>query len=182
MSTGRWTGRKVGLAAAIAASLLLPAPARAAGGPGAPGHGQAAPAPRAAPVRRPRVRRTSPYRPTAMPNRGTLFYASAWGVDRLRVAETASGNLIRFSYRVVEPARAQALADRNATAYLVGLRSRAVLQIPMLEKVGPLRQGGPALLGQEYWMTFSNRGQPVKRGDRVNVVIGAFHAEGLVVE
>jgi hypothetical protein len=31
-------------------------------------------------------------------------------------------------------------------------------------------------------MAFSNVGRRVKRGDRVNVVIGNFRAEGLVVE
>jgi hypothetical protein len=126
--------------------------------------------------------RTSPYRPVKMTERAKLFYSSAWGVDRLKVSSTASGNLIRFSYRVVDPGPAKALAEKSATPYLVGQRSRAVLQIPVMEKVGPLRQSGSARAGQEYWMTFSNKGQPVKPGDRVNVLIGAFRAEGLVVE
>ena len=30
-------------------------------------------------------------------------------------------------------------------------------------------------------MAFSNSGRPVKRDDRVNIVIGQFHAGGLVV-
>jgi hypothetical protein len=29
---------------------------------------------------------------------------------------------------------------------------------------------------------FSNKGDLIKRGDRVNVAIGMFHADGLVVE
>jgi hypothetical protein len=31
-------------------------------------------------------------------------------------------------------------------------------------------------------MAFSNPGRRVKRGDHVNVVIGSFHAENLVVD
>jgi hypothetical protein len=31
-------------------------------------------------------------------------------------------------------------------------------------------------------MAFSNPRRTVKRGDRVNVVIGQFHADGLLVE
>jgi hypothetical protein len=31
-------------------------------------------------------------------------------------------------------------------------------------------------------MAFSNKGRLVKRGDRVNVVIGKFRADGLVVD
>jgi len=36
--------------------------------------------------------------------------------------------------------------------------------------------------GKQYWMTFSNKGEPVHVGDRVSVVIGNFHADGLLVE
>jgi hypothetical protein len=56
------------------------------------------------------------------------------------------------------------------------------LVIPVMEKVGQLRQSQPPEAGRSYWMAFSNKGRPVKRGDRVGVVIGAFHADGLVVD
>jgi hypothetical protein len=36
--------------------------------------------------------------------------------------------------------------------------------------------------GKSYWMAFSNSGRLVRRGDRVNIVIGQFHADNLVVE
>jgi hypothetical protein len=45
-----------------------------------------------------------------------------------------------------------------------------------------LRQTATPEEGKSYWMAFSNKGRPVKRGDRVTVVIGHFRAEGLVVE
>jgi hypothetical protein len=51
-----------------------------------------------------------------------------------------------------------------------------------LEKVGQLRQSSTPIEGKVYWMAFSNKGGRVKRGDHVNVVIGNFHAEGLVVD
>lgn len=127
-------------------------------------------------------RKTSPYRPVKVTKRANLYYGGAWGVDRLKVSYTASGNLIRFSYHVLDPVKAKALAEKSATPYLIGQRSRAVLQIPVMDKVGALRQSGSAKAGQEYWMTFSNKGNLVKPGDRVNVLIGAFHADGLVVE
>lgn len=166
------------LAGPLAGSLLaLPALARAEEPPAT---ASAASAPRT--DRGAGVRKTSPHRPMKMTHRAKLYYAGAWGVDRLKVSSTASGNLIRFSYRVTDPELAKALGDRNATPYLLGQRSRAVLQIPVMEKVGPLRQRGSAKAGQEYWMTFSNKGNLVKPGDRVNVTIGSFHAEGLVVE
>jgi hypothetical protein len=36
--------------------------------------------------------------------------------------------------------------------------------------------------GKDYWVLFSNKGDLVKVGDRVDVVIGDFSATGLVVE
>jgi hypothetical protein len=56
------------------------------------------------------------------------------------------------------------------------------LVVPSLEKVGQLRQSSTPETGKSYWMAFSNKGRPVKRGHRVNVVIGHFHADGLVVD
>jgi hypothetical protein len=100
----------------------------------------------------------------------------------VKVSSTSSGNLIRFSYRVAEPERAKLLSDKASAPYLLGQRSHAVLQVPVMDKVGPLRQTAPPKVGQEYWMVFSNKGNLVKPGDRVNVMIGAFHADGLMVE
>jgi hypothetical protein len=109
-------------------------------------------------------------------------YVAAWGVDKLNVRYTASGNLIRFSYRVADAERAKALAAKTATPMLVGPRKGVVLQVPVMDKVGQLRQTATPQVGQEYWMVFSNKGNLVRQGDRVNVVIGAFHADGLMVE
>jgi hypothetical protein len=166
------------LAGALAGTLMvLPAVAHAADA-GAAAPGASGPRTSSSAV----APRTSPHRPMALGHRAKLYFAGAWGVDRLRVSSTASGNLIRFSYRVTDPALAKTLADSGATPYLLGLRSQAVLQIPVMEKIGPLRQKGSAEAGREYWMTFSNKGNLVRPGDRVNVMIGSFHADGLVVE
>jgi hypothetical protein len=56
------------------------------------------------------------------------------------------------------------------------------LSVPSLEKVGQLRQSSTPEEGKFYWMAFSNPGRRVKCGDRVDVVIGQFHADGLMVE
>lgn len=172
-------GRMAKLLAGCTAVSLLAAPVLVpADDPGA-----AAPAATAPQATRPAgARKKSPYRPVKMTKRAKLFYGGAWGVEGLKVSSTASGNLIRFSYKVVDPAKAKALGDKGATPYLIGERSRAVLQVPVMDKVGALRQAGSAKPGHEYWMTFSNKGNLVKPGDRVSVVIGSFHADGLIVE
>ena len=128
------------------------------------------------------ARKTSPYHPVKLTTNAKNYYVALWGVDKLKVSQTASGNLIRFSYRVTDPERAKVLGEKKATPYLLGQKSRALLQIPVMDKVGQLRQTGTPLVGQEYWMVFSNKGNLVKPGDRVNVMIGSFHADGLMVE
>ena len=125
--------------------------------------------------------KASPYRP-GVPDSAKGYLQAMWGVDNMLVRHMASGNLIRFSYRVTDPVRAKALGDKLATPLLYGQRSRALLHIPVMDKVGQLRQTGTAEAGREYWMVFSNKGNVVKPGDRVDVVIGSFHADGLMVE
>jgi hypothetical protein len=130
----------------------------------------------------PAARKASPYRTQKLTEKAKNYYVAAWGVDKLKVSYTSSGNLIRFSYRVADPERAKVLGDRKSTPYLLGQKSRALLQIPVMDKVGQLRQTGTPQAGQEYWMVFSNKGNLIKPGDRVNVMIGSFHADGLMVE
>ncbi|WP_254615575.1 hypothetical protein [Cupriavidus basilensis] len=142
-------------------------------------------APSAAPARAasPSARTSpSPYTPVKLPKHAKAYYDLYGGVKDLHVRRTASGNLIRFSYRVTDPWVAKVLSDKNATPYLFGRRSQALLQIPVMDKIGQLRQSGPLAVGQEYWMVFSNKGNLIRTGDRVNVMIGSFHIDGLVVE
>ena len=65
---------------------------------------------------------------------------------------------------------------------MIGERSHVMLQVPVMDKVGQLRQTSTVEKGKEYWMVFSNKGGFVKTGERVDVKIGSFHAEGLMVE
>lgn len=124
----------------------------------------------------------SPFRQQRESSKAQNFYVSRWGIQDLRVRSTNSGNLIRFSFRVVNADLAQALNDKHNSAALVSPRARVVLQVPVMEKVGPLRQAMAPEAGKEYWMVFSNKGNFVKPGDRVDVLIGSFHADGLMVE
>jgi len=142
---------------------------------GGAGHGAHATPAGAAPQK-------SPYRPVSVPKHAQNYYELYRGVDNLRVRRTASGNLLRFSFRVVHPEVAKVLGDKNATPYLLGQRSHVLLEIPVMDKIGQLRQTGQFAAGQEYWMLFSNKGNLIKAGDRVSILIGAFHIDGLVVE
>jgi len=109
------------------------------------------------------------------------YYRRRWGIDNIIVKETASGSLIRFSFRVVEADKAKILNDKKATPYLIDEKNGLALQIPEVDQVGQLRQVAAPQNGREYWMTFSNKGRQVKAGSHVTVKIGTFRAEGLVV-
>ena len=125
---------------------------------------------------------TSPYTPDRFAGRAGLTYRLIWGIDAISVRLIESGDLVRFSYRIVDPAKARVLNDKQTAATLDDPKSGVSLVVPTLEKVGQLRQTSTPEAGRSYWMTFSNKGHHVVRGDRVDVVIGAFHANNLVVD
>ena len=114
--------------------------------------------------------------------RAERYYEGVWGISELRVKSAESGELIRFNYRVVDPQKAAALNDKRAEPALFDSQARVKLVVPELEKVGKLRQSSTPKVGVTYWMAFSNPTLAVKRGHRVDVVIGSFHANGLMVE
>lgn len=124
----------------------------------------------------------SHFAPNHFPQRATLYYQNVWGIDSLRVRSAESGELIRFNYRVLDSAKANQLNDKKAVPTLVSPRAGIALVVPSMEKVGQLRQSGTPEDGKVYWMAFSNPHRTVRPGDRVNVVIGQFHADGLIVE
>jgi hypothetical protein len=181
--TIRVSDRQVAILAALLAGSVLAAPSARAQSDKTASAQEAQVTSAAARTTTPtQVRKVSPFHPVSVPNKAKTYYEAAWGVDNLLVRRTASGNLIRFSYRVTDPVRAKVLGDNHATPYLYGQRSHAVLHIPVMDKIGQLRQTGAADLGKEYWMVFSNKGDLVRSGDRVSVVIGTFHADGIMVE
>jgi len=105
-----------------------------------------------------------------------------WGVEVLGVHLASHDWMLNFRYRVVDPAKAKALLDRKSTAYLVDEASGARLAVPAMENIGELRQATGAEAGRSYYLMFGNGNQVVRRGSRVDVVIGGFHADGLIVE
>jgi hypothetical protein len=120
--------------------------------------------------------------PNNFPKRERSYYELFWGVDSIKTKAVESGELIKFSYRVLDADKAKTLNEKTNEPIMFDPAIRAKLVVPSLEKVGQLRQSSTPEAGKTYWMAFSNPGRVVKRGDRVNVVIGEFHIEGLVVE
>ncbi len=117
-----------------------------------------------------------------LPKRANAYYGVVWGVDSLTVRLAESGEMIRFSYRVLDPRKAAPLNSKDVEPSLVDPAAGVSLVVPAMEKIGKLRQSATPEAGKSYWMAFSNKGRRVKRSDRVDVVIGQFRAAGLVVE
>ena len=145
--------------------------------------GKETPGAAAAQPRQPTIAATpSRYRPERFAGRAGTYYRVVWGVDSLSVKVVESGEIIRFTWRVLDADKATVLNDKKTAPALIDPRAGVSLVVPSLEKVGQLRQGGETEEGKHYWMAFSNKGRLVKRGDRVSVVIGQFRADGLVVD
>jgi len=119
---------------------------------------------------------------THLSGRAEMYYEGLWGVGELRVKAAESGEMIRFNYRVLDPQKAAVLNDKKAEPELIDSQAGVKLVVPQMEKVGKLRQSSTPKTGMTYWMAFSNPTRAVKPGHRVDVVIGSFHANGLVVE
>jgi hypothetical protein len=134
------------------------------------------PAPTAAKSTRPRPRAVE------LSQHAIEHYQTIWGVDSFVVRSVESGQMIRFSYRVIDGEKATAVNDKKATPYLIDEAAHVKLVVPMMEKVGQLRQSAAPESGKSYWMVFSNKGGFVKQGDRVSVEIGKFRIDGLVIE
>ena len=167
------SGKNLLLLATVLASSVFVLPAE--------GQSTAPAAPAAKPLA---VQQPARYRPERFSRRAELYYGLIWGVDSLSVKWTEQGEVIRFAYRVLDGNKAQALNDKKAEPQLIDPQAGVKLVVPALENVGLLRQtpSGKPEAGKIYWMAFSNKGRRVKRGDHVNLVIGQFRAEGLVVD
>jgi len=163
--------RCLALAAALAASPVLHAAAEPAQTDTKPAADQA----HAKPTH-------SRYQPDRFAGRAGKYYQLVWGIDSLSVKLAESGEVIRFSYRVLDPEKAGVLNEKGNEPSLIDPRAGVTLVVPQMEKIGKLRQTGAPEAGKAYWMAFSNKGRPVKKGDRVDVVIGLFRAQGLVVD
>ena len=137
-----------------------------------------------APAGKPPAAAAAPFRnqPVRMANRARAYYGMVWGVESLSVKAVESGEIIRFSFHVIDADKAKTLNDKRVDPVLIAPEKGVKLVVPSLEQVGMLRQMSTPVEGKSYWMAFSNSGRLVRRGDRVNIVIGQFHAENLTVE
>lgn len=109
-----------------------------------------------------------------------MYLRGVWGVDERRVKQAESGELIRFTWRILDPDKAKLLNDKKVQSMLIDPQAGVQLIVSAMEKVGQLRQSSTRRQANPTgW--HSQTVVPVKR-DRVTIVIGQFKAEGSIVK
>src|ERR1700747_3005079 len=73
------------------------------------------------------------YHPNRFPKRAGEYYRLEGGGDSLRVKAVESGELIRFTYRVLDADKAKLLNNKNINAFLNCPEHGVQLVIPSLE-------------------------------------------------
>ena len=111
-----------------------------------------------------------------------LNFERMWGIEILGVRLVSSDWMLQFKYRVTDPQKAQDLLSRHAKPYLVDQASGATLAVPAMENIGELRQVSAPEEGRTYYIIFGNANKIVRRGNRVSIAIGSFHADEMIVE
>src|ERR1035441_5893932 len=103
------------------------------------------------------------YQRNRVPKQAELYYQSLWGVDSFKVKYTESGEMIRFSWRVLDAAKAAPLHAKDVEPFLFDRQAGVSLVVPKMEKVGQLRQSSTPIEGKSYWMAFANSGRHVRQ-------------------
>ena len=114
--------------------------------------------------------------------RHKTYMRRQWGVEVLYVRQTAAGYMLEFRYKVHDAEKAKPLFDRQIKPLLTHVRTGAQMIVPTPAKTGALRNSNPPLDDHTYWMFFANPGKFIQAGEQVNIEIGDFKAEGIVVE
>lgn len=114
--------------------------------------------------------------------RHNTYMKREWGVEVMFVRVTSAGYMLEFRYKVLDAEKAKPLFERQTKPHLTHLRTGATLIVPTPAKTGALRNSNPPKAGKVYWMFFANPRKLVKVGEKVNIDIGDFHANGLVVQ
>src|SRR5437764_6569486 len=86
------------------------------------------------------ARPPSRYRPDRFAGRAGSYYRLVWGVDSLAVKWAESGEVVRFTYRVLDPNKAKALNDKKNEPALIDPQAGGNLVVPSLENAGTRRQ------------------------------------------
>ncbi|MFA6901565.1 MAG: hypothetical protein WC236_00635 [Gallionellaceae bacterium] len=106
------------------------------------------------------------------------------GIKIVGLRLSASGYMLDFRYRLLDPVKAAPLLDRKLSPYLLDEATGAELRVPTAPKVGQLRptSRNKIIPGRNYYILFANPGRYLKAGSRVSLVSGDTLINHLIVE
>jgi hypothetical protein len=110
------------------------------------------------------------------------YFRKNWGAEILGVRSISSGWMLEFKYRILDADKAALLNEKRARAFIIDEATDTRLSVPAMENIGELRQAPRPEPGRIYYILFGNPGQLVKKGGHVDVVVGRFRADGIIVE
>ena len=114
--------------------------------------------------------------------RQNSYMKRKWGIEILYVRQTAAGYMLEFRYKVVDAEKAKSLFNRQTKPVLTHTETGAQLIVPTPAKTGALRNSNTPLDDHTYWMFFANPGKLVEPGEHVDIQLGEFLVEKLVVQ
>jgi hypothetical protein len=109
-----------------------------------------------------------------------LYFERRYGIGQLSVHSISTGANLEFRCLVMDAGKANALKDNRAAPVMTDRKTGKKLSVSASDGK-PNRTAAPEA-GQEYWVEFGNRDKIVKHGNMVDVVVGAVHMSGLIVE
>ena len=129
-------------------------------------------------------RATGPQGPVGGESSQEVTQAEAWGIRVISLRPTLGGTLVDLRFKVIDPEKAKPLFDRSVKPTLFDPATNTALGMPDDTKLGALRAGlrNPPMAGKLYFVLFANGYGTVKRGSRVNVSLGDFKLDNIVVD
>jgi len=115
-------------------------------------------------------------------SRAMTYLKRTWGIEILFVRQSSAGYMLEFRYKVIDAKKAAPLFERQTKPILTDVKTGAKMVVPTPAKTGALRNSNTPIDGRTYWMFFANPGKLVQVGDAVDIEIGKFLVEGLIVE
>jgi hypothetical protein len=115
---------------------------------------------------------------------GPELLKEKWGIEAVSLRPTFGGAMLDFRFKVIDGKKAQPLFDKKVKPYLFDRASGATLGMPEDTKLGSLRSGlrNPPTPGKLYYVLFANGHGSVRRGSRVDVMLGSCRLENMSVD
>ena len=85
------------------------------------------------------------------------YYKLVWGVEKLSVKSTEAGAVIRFTYEVLDPQKANMLNDKRLEPSLIDEQAHVKLIVPTMDKVGKIAANRFPRSGKDTGCCFRTR-------------------------